>query len=142
MTRRLSPASAGLQASNSSFFLGRRQAGRGTQPVILDLAAALGRDRTPSRLQLIYDLETIFHPHPVDLVILTRDTSPLLLHEAFFKGRPLYESSDGLFERGRLRAWKLYLDTARLRAREAQYLKDFVRRMRNGRRKAIARRRS
>ena len=97
----------------------------------LDLAVTFERDRAPSRLQLIYDLETIFHPHSVDLVILTRDTSPLLLHEAFFRGRPLYESCDGLFERGRLRAWKLYLDTARLRTREAHYLKDFVRRMRN-----------
>lgn len=105
--------------------------GTGHETSDLDLAVAFEKGRDPSPLQLIHDLETLFQPRVVDLVVLTPNTSPLLLHEVFFKGRLLYERTDGLFQRGRLRAWHLYLDTARLRAREKHYLKEFVRRARN-----------
>ncbi len=97
----------------------------------LDLAVAYEKGRDASPLQLIHDLESLFLPKAVDLVILTPNTPPLLLHEVFFKGRLLYERTDGLFQRGRLHAWHLYLDTAGLRARELLYLKEFVRRMRD-----------
>ena len=97
----------------------------------LDLAVAFEEGRDFSKLRLIFDLEGIFHPRTVDVVILTPETPPLLLYEIFFRGRVLYESREGLFDKGRLRAWKLYLDSAQLRVREAQYLREFVRRMRN-----------
>ena len=63
--------------------------------------------------------------------MLTPDTSPLLRYEILFGGRVLYEESEGLFEEGKLKAWKLYLDTAPLRKRELQYLREFAGRMRH-----------
>ncbi|MBF0506297.1 MAG: hypothetical protein HQL09_05625 [Nitrospirae bacterium] len=42
------------------------------------------------------------------------------------RGRVLYERHPGIFDAGRLRAWKLYIDTERLRAMQKNYLKEFA----------------
>ncbi|HBD08093.1 MAG TPA: hypothetical protein DCZ69_07500 [Syntrophobacteraceae bacterium] len=95
----------------------------------VDLAVQMQRGAETDKLQLIFDLEGIFSPHRVDLVILNPLTSPLLLHEVFLQGRPLYEAVTDEFKRGRLRAWKLYQDSARLRRLEKRALEHFVRRV-------------
>ena len=110
---------------------GSRVTGFATPSSDVDLAVQLKKGLARSKLDLLYELETIFHPESVDLVMLTPDTSPLLRYEILFGGRVLYEESEGLFEQGKLKAWKLYLDTAPLRKRELQYLREFVRRMRH-----------
>lgn len=94
----------------------------------VDLAVQPERGITADKLQFIFDFEEIFAPHSVDLVVLTPLTSPLLLHEIFFRGMPLYESIPGAFRKGRLRAWKLYQDTAPLRRRQKAALERFVER--------------
>lgn len=95
----------------------------------VDLAVQTRRGVETDKLLLIYDLEGIFSPHRVDLVILNPLTSPLLLREVFFRGRPLYEGAMDEFSRGRLRAWKLYQDSAPLRQFEKRALESFVRRL-------------
>ncbi len=110
---------------------GLRVTGFATASSDLDLAVQLRRNCSRSKLDLIYDLETIFHPERVDLVVLTPNTSPLLRYEVFFKGRLLFEEVEGLFERGKLYSWKLYLDTAHLREQELAYLKKFAERLRH-----------
>jgi uncharacterized protein len=97
----------------------------------VDLALQMQRGREADKLRLIFDLEGLFAPHRVDLVILTPLTPPLLLHEIFSKGRPLYEDAPGEFGKARLRAWKLYQDTVPLRRLQKRALEDFVRRLRH-----------
>jgi predicted nucleotidyltransferase len=97
----------------------------------IDLAVRVRRGLKISKLDLLYELEGFFHPERVDLVILSPNTPPLLQYEIFLKGRVLFEEADGLFEEGRLKAWNLYLDTAPLRKREIEYLKEFGKRMRH-----------
>jgi hypothetical protein len=43
----------------------------------------------------------------------------------------LFEEAEGFFEQGKLKAWKLYLDTAHLRKRELEHVRAFVKRMRH-----------
>ncbi len=97
----------------------------------VDLAVQMDPGAEPDRLELIFDLEGIFSPRPVDLVLLTPLTSPLLLQEIFSKGHALYEGTPGEFQRGRLRAWKLYQDTAPLRRLGKHFLEDVVRSLRH-----------
>lgn len=96
-----------------------------------DLAVQMQRGVQADKLRLIYDLEGIFAPRRVDLVVLTPLTPPLLLHEIFSRGLPLYEGATDEFSKGRLRAWKLYQDTAPLRRIEKRTLEDFVRRLKS-----------
>jgi predicted nucleotidyltransferase len=105
---------------------GSRATGADRRSSDVDLAVQAAKGANLSKLQLIFDLGEIFHPDPVDLVLLTPFTSPVLLYEIFFKGKLLYEESKGLFEEGRLRAWKLYLDTARLRSRQIRHFKEYT----------------
>ena len=133
MSRKGQPLSAFCRKSGIELLIlfGSRVTGFATPSSDVDLAVQLTRGLARSKLDLVYELETIFHPESVDLVMLTRDTPPLLRYEILFRGRVLYEESEGLFEQGKLKAWKLYLDTAPLRKRELQYLREFVRRMRH-----------
>jgi predicted nucleotidyltransferase len=97
----------------------------------VDLAVQMRPGVQADKLLLIFDLEEIFDPYRVDVVILTLLTSPLLLHEIFSRGIALYEGAAGEFGKARLRAWKLYQDTAPLRRLEKRALESFVRRIRN-----------
>lgn len=92
----------------------------------VDIAVKCKHGIKVSKLKLIYKLDDFFDGKSIDLVVLTPDTDPLLLHEIFFKGTPAYESRKGLFEKEKLRAWKLYLDTEKIRKMNEQYLKNFV----------------
>ncbi|MCU0589612.1 MAG: hypothetical protein MUF52_15855 [Syntrophobacteraceae bacterium] len=93
----------------------------------MDLAVQFPIGSRADKLRLIFDLEEIFSLRRVDLVILTPLTPPLLLHEIFSQGRPLYEDAPEEFRKARLRAWKLYQDTAPLRQLEKRALESYVR---------------
>ncbi len=97
----------------------------------LDIAIQFRKGRDISKLDLIYKLDDLFNGKNIDLVILTPDTDPLLLYEIFFKGQLLYESRRGLFDKGRLKAWKIFIDTEKLRAKRKEYLRKFVKEMKN-----------
>jgi predicted nucleotidyltransferase len=92
----------------------------------IDVAIKFKWGNEISKLELIYKLDDLFNGRSIDLVVLTADTDPLLLYEIFFNGRSLYEEDQGIFEKEKLRAWKLYLDTEKLRVMQKQYLKKFV----------------
>ncbi len=94
-----------------------------------DLAVKLKEGFNISKLDLIYKLDDFFMGKKIDLVLLTVDTDPLLLYEIFMKGACLFESKKDLFEKDKLRAWKLYLDTGKIRDMRENYLKDFVRKV-------------
>ena len=95
----------------------------------IDVAVKFRGEAGVSKLELIYQLDDIFNGRDIDLVILTADTEPLLLYEIFSNGKLLYERSPGIFDAGKLRAWKLYLDTEKLRTMQKRYLKKFVERI-------------
>lgn len=95
----------------------------------IDLAVKLKEGTKISKLELIYKLDDFFTGKEIDLVVLTADTPPLLLYEVFMKGVCLFEKRAHLFEKNRLRAWKLYLDTEKIRDMRSRYLKKFVRKV-------------
>jgi hypothetical protein len=65
----------------------------------------------------------------VDLVDLIRAT-PLLQYQVARGGRPLYEAEPGLFNVFHVKAWKLYLDDARmLRRLDADYIRGALDRL-------------
>jgi predicted nucleotidyltransferase len=97
----------------------------------IDVAVKLRKGAEASKLELIYQLDSLLNGKDIDLVILTDDTDPLLLYEIFLNGKLLYEESPGIFDAERLRAWKLYIDTERLRMLQKKYLKEFVERVSN-----------
>jgi predicted nucleotidyltransferase len=95
----------------------------------IDVAVKFRKGIKVSKLQLIYKLDDFFKGKNIDIVSLTTDTDPLLLHEIFIYGKCLYERKKGIFENEKLRAWKLYLDTEKIRHRRSRYLKEFVKKV-------------
>jgi predicted nucleotidyltransferase len=95
----------------------------------IDVAVKFKKGTDISKLELIYRLDDLLDGKHVDLVILTADTDPLLLYEIFFHGKLLYEEHPDIFEREKLRAWKLYIDTEKIREMQRKYLKEFVERV-------------
>jgi len=93
-----------------------------------DVAVKLRKGLETRKLDLIGRLTDFFGEGEIDLVVLTRDTDPLLLFEIFSSGLLLYEAVPDLFDNEKLRAWKLYLDTEKLRRRRKEYLREFVER--------------
>jgi len=93
----------------------------------VDLAVKPAINKQISKLHLIQDLEAIFQDRQIDLTVLTKYTDPLLLFEIFSNGRLLFESVAGIFEKNRLKAWHLYLDSMPLRQLEKSYNKERVR---------------
>lgn len=92
----------------------------------VDLAAKMRHGMEFSKLDLIYHLGGLFEGKEIDLVVLTNDTDPILLNEIFSGGKLLYEERAGTFEEEKLRAWKLYLDTEKLRVMQKEYLRRFA----------------
>jgi predicted nucleotidyltransferase len=92
-----------------------------------DLAVKPSRECTLDKLRLIYKLGELFGTDFLDLVILTCDMDAVLLREIFMEGNFLYESVPGLFEKEKLRAWKIYLDTEKIRSYQKEYLKKIIR---------------
>ncbi len=108
------------------------QAGEKERPASdVDLAVKMRSGVELSKLDLIYNLGGPFEGKEIDLVVLTIDTDPVLLNEIFSRGKPLYEERPGSFEEEKLRAWKLYLDTEKLRLMQKEYLKRFAEKLGN-----------
>jgi predicted nucleotidyltransferase len=61
------------------------------------------------------ELERLFSPRPVDLLLLEDALSPLPRFEVFRDGRCLYEAEPGLFDREQDRAFFLYADSEKFR---------------------------
>jgi predicted nucleotidyltransferase len=97
----------------------------------MDVAVRLMKGHKVSKLKLIYGLGGFFKDKNIDLVILTKDTDPVLLYEIFFNGKPLYEYKKGIFINEQLRAWKLNIDTRKIRSMNEKYLKDSIRKVSN-----------
>jgi predicted nucleotidyltransferase len=91
----------------------------------IDLAVKMKRGRSMAKLELIYHLGALFADREIDLVVLSIDTDPVLLFEIYSSGKPLYEEKPGVFDSERLRAYKLYYDTEKLRGLQAEYLRKF-----------------
>ncbi len=100
----------------------------------LDLAL-LPREqgRSYDLLEIIRQLHDIFGgKYEIDPVILTSHTDPVLQHEIFSGGIPLYEERQDLFVDQNCRAWMLFQDTARLRQYRKNYLDAFVKNVPHG----------
>ncbi len=127
MKQKIKPLSAFCRKSGIELLIisGSRAAGLTTPSSDIDLAVQFKNGLEASKLDLLYELDTILHPEPVDLVILTPDTTPLLRYEIFFRGRVLLEEAEGLFELGKLKAWKLYSHrTLRSKWSESKFLRE------------------
>jgi predicted nucleotidyltransferase len=90
----------------------------------IDLAVKMKRGRTMAKLELIYHLGALFVDREIDLVVLSLDTDPVLLFEIFSAGKPLYKEKPDIFDSERLRAYKLYYDTEKLRRLQSEYLRN------------------
>ena len=68
-------------------------------------------------------LEELFEPQPVDLLVLSAASSPIIRFQVFRNGRCLFEAEPGLFSREQDRAFFLYADSEifRRQMREALY---------------------
>lgn len=68
-------------------------------------------------------LEGLFAPRPVDLLVLSAASSPIVRFEVFRHGHCLFEAEPGLFSREQDRAFFLYADseTFRRQTREVLY---------------------
>lgn len=65
-------------------------------------------------VQLYGEIEDLFRAE-IDLAILDLDTDPVLLLEVYQKGKCLFESKSGLFFEQKIRAVRVFEDTAPLR---------------------------
>jgi predicted nucleotidyltransferase len=68
------------------------------------------------------ELEGVWAPRLVDLLVLSADTSPVTGFRVFRDGRCLFESEVGLFERERDRAFFLYADSEVFRGQQREVL--------------------
>jgi predicted nucleotidyltransferase len=78
-----------------------------------DVDVAVACDPVPSpreRLRMIGELEDRCGGRRADVVFLGPETDPVLRHEVFRDGEPLYEAGPGLFVEQRVRAVMLHQD--------------------------------
>lgn len=78
-----------------------------------DVDVAVACDPSPSpgeRLRMIGELEDRCGRRRADVVFLAPDTDPVLRHEVFRDGQPLYEAEPGLFVEESVRALMLHED--------------------------------
>jgi predicted nucleotidyltransferase len=100
-------------------------AARGKAGRDVDLAVLPGGPMPPLLEQGRWQaaLEELFEPQPVDLLVLSAASSPIIRFQVFRSGRCLFESEPGLFSREQDRAFFLYADSEifRRQMREALY---------------------
>ena len=80
--------------------------------------------RNPSKVntfKLYGELQPLLHK-PLDLIILKRNSSPLLTYEIIRKGKVIYIGNQALFLSLVIFFWKRYLDTAKFRKLENLYI--------------------
>lgn len=93
----------------------------------IDLAF-LSRKRLQSdeHLQLIMELSALFQHGKIDLIDLEK-ASGLLKYEVATRGRSLFHSKKGFFERYRLYCLRYYYDTAKFRVLQKEYFHEQLR---------------
>ena len=97
----------------------------------IDIALVLENEKDyANKLLLIFELEGIFQKQ-VDLVLLKPTTEPLLRFEIFSTGRPLFMRQSHLFEESKLHAWKIYLDTKKIREMRKKFISNYVRKLKD-----------
>lgn len=97
----------------------------------IDIALVLENEKSyANKLLLIFELEGIFQKQ-VDLVLLKPTTDPLLRFEVFSTGKPLFMRQSYLFEESKLYAWKIYLDTKKIREMRKEYVSNYVRKLKD-----------
>ena len=70
------------------------------------------------------ELEALFEPAEVDLVVLSDATNPVTRFEVLRPGRLFFESEEGLFDREQDRAFFLYADSEKFRRATREVLRD------------------
>ena len=93
----------------------------------VDIAVLPAMGADISKLHLIHELEPLFNHRQIDLIVITKNTDPLLLFEIFSNGQLIFERSTGIFDINRLKACHLYLDTKPLRLLEKKYNLERIR---------------
>lgn len=78
-----------------------------------------------TELALIRDLVHATRSGNLDLTILNQ-ADPLLGYHVALRGIPVYEREPHTFDRYRLRAWKRFIDTARFRRLEDDFIQAFL----------------
>ena len=97
----------------------------------IDIAFLSRKQLQPDQyLRLMADLGALFRHDRLDLIDL-RKASPLLKFEIADKGRLLFHSEEGYFERYRLYCLRYYYDTAKFRAIKAENLQEQLGALRN-----------
>ncbi|GAB6039540.1 nucleotidyltransferase family protein [Endothiovibrio diazotrophicus] len=92
-----------------------------------DVDLAVQPEAVPSLLQQCRwqaELEALFDPVAVDLVVVRDVTNPVTRFEVFRPGRLLYEAEEGLFDREQDRAFFLYADSEKFRRASREILRD------------------
>ena len=92
----------------------------------IDIALLINnRPNQVDKLELIFELEGIFE-RQVDLVISSPFTDPLLRYEIFISGELIYMPEKNLFEENKLYAWKIYIDTKKIRDMRQSAVKEYI----------------
>jgi len=73
------------------------------------------------------ELEDLFAPRPLDLLLLGAATSPVTLYQVFRDGRCLFEAEPGLFDRQMDRAFFLFADSEYFRRQQREVLYGLAR---------------
>jgi predicted nucleotidyltransferase len=89
-----------------------------------DIAVMPKHHTRPQWLSLLSDIHTTFEIE-VECAIITTETDPLFRWEVFRQGIALYEDEPGRFNDEYVMAWKIYLDTAKLRRWEKEVIERF-----------------
>jgi predicted nucleotidyltransferase len=114
---------AGLQLVVLFGSTARGRAGRRSD---VDLAFLF--DRPCNTVQLGLEVTRLLHTNAVDVVDL-RTASPLLRFAALRDGKPLYERSPGTFLSSYSLAFRMYVDTKKLRDAQLSAIRNYLARM-------------
>jgi predicted nucleotidyltransferase len=90
-----------------------------------DIDLAFLYDKPVDVVSLTNRVIRLLHRDTVDVVDL-RSANPLLRFSVAQKGRPLYEKSRGVFNEFCSLAFRMYVDTKKLREGQAKVIKDFL----------------
>jgi predicted nucleotidyltransferase len=90
-----------------------------------DIDLAFLYDRRVDVVSLTNRVLRLLHRDAVDVVDL-RSANPLLRFSVAQKGKPLYEKSPGIFNEFCSLAFRMYVDSKKLRDGQARIIKDFL----------------
>lgn len=88
----------------------------------IDIAFLCEKDMN-QHMEMINELSRFFKYSKIDLIDLQK-ASGLLKYEVAYKGRLLYEQSEGFFERYKLYCYRYYYDTQKFRQLKKEYFQE------------------